>query len=331
MIADRLSERPTATDLLLAVDVGGTSVKGALLTGDGALLTASRVRTAQDHRAPLDSVHLAIDTLLAEAPSPPAALGLCTPGLVDPERGVVRYAANLGWSDLSLADLLRDRYRIPVWIDHDARAAAAAELAARGGSEVRDLLFVPLGTGVSGALVAGGAVVLGAGGAAGELGHVSIYPDGERCECGQRGCIEVYASAAGILRRYRKAGGRVDSLAEAIARLETDDAIRTVWADAIDALARGLVAMTAVLDPQLIVLGGGLSLSGTALLEPLRERLTELLTWRRPPELALSALGATGGIVGAALLAAGSLPPSAVRRLHTDLEARDAPDTGSSP
>jgi len=168
---------------------------------------------------------------------------------------------------------------------------------------------VALGTGIGTGHVRDGRVATGATGGAGELGHIPVYPDGEPCACGQRGCLEVYASAAAVARRYavsRAAVGDPDPHANAdavVARLDSDPVARAVWVKAIEALALALATTTLLVDPGLIVLGGGLARAGDALRGPLSGRLSARLAWRAPPPIELSALGTDAGWRGAGLLA----------------------------
>jgi glucokinase len=154
-------------------------------------------------------------------------------------------------------------------------------------------------------------VAAGSAGGAGELGHIPVYPDGDRCACGQIGCLETYASAASIGRRYTARTGTVVSGSDdVVARLGDDPAADAVWAEAIEALALALATTTLLIDPGVIVLGGGLARAGDTLLRPLSARLTARLAWRPPPPIELSVLGTDAGWRGAALLAwtAGSVP-----------------------
>lgn len=235
----------------------------------------------------------------------PVAVGLVVPGLVDEVRGVVHYAANVGLQDVQLRDLAQQRLGITVTLGHDVRAGGLAEGmfgAARG---VEDFLFLPIGTGIAGAIYVGGQPYAGAVGQGGEIGHIPVLPAGEQCRCGQLGCLETYASAASIARRYAQQGGPPGtSTPEIVSRASSGDLIaRRVWADAVAALACALATYTMLLDPELIVIGGGLAESGEALLGPLVTALGERLTWREPPALVLAALGASAGTYGAAILA----------------------------
>jgi glucokinase len=162
-----------------------------------------------------------------------------------------------------------------------------------------------IGTGISGEVRVAGRTVLGAGAAAGELGHAPVWPDGEPCPCGQRGCLERYASAAAISRRYaERHGTAIFESAGAIAgRLDHDPVARRIWTEAVEALAIAFASYTMIVDPTMIVIAGGLSGAGEALVAPLRIALAERVVWRDPPAVRVSPLGARGGLIGAALTA----------------------------
>ncbi|GAA0318385.1 ROK family protein [Kineococcus aurantiacus] len=290
---------------MLAVDVGGTGLKGAVVDARGHTVAVRDRPSRAGGRPVVDNLRDLLADLAALAaaagPERPVAVGVGTPGTVDEASGTVVYASNLGWRDLGLRRLLEEATGLPVAVGHDGRAAGRAEQLVSGTRG--NFVFVPIGTGISAALVVGGVAVAGVSGAAGEFGHVVVHPDGELCPCGQRGCVEAYAAGAAVLRRYLARGGRAASTAEVVGRLGTDALARQVWAEAVHALALGLQGLTVLLDPAEVVLGGGVSAAGPLLLEPLEVRLRSLLAWREPPPLRTARWGTEAGRVGAALLA----------------------------
>lgn len=244
--------------------------------------------------------------LRATAEGDVVGAGVATPGMLDEQRGIVHYASNLDWRDVPLLDILEDELRLPVAVGHDVRAAGLAERtfgAARGSS---DFALVPIGTGVAAALVTAGGTITGATGAAGEFGHIPVVPDGEPCTCGQHGCLEVYMSGAGVARRYREAGGEPLSARRIVARLGADPLADRIWGEAVAVLAQGLTILTLLLDPKVIVLGGGVSQAGDALFAPLEHAVSAGLTWRQRPAIVRSGLGEDAGRAGAGLLAFGA-------------------------
>jgi glucokinase len=292
-----------AQSTVVAVDVGGTTIKAALVDSDGRELRRL-VRATQTGHGPTHVVRQIGDVTLELAQPGTVAVGLSVPGIVDGSTGLARVAANLGSRDLPLGDLLGARLGLPVVVEQDARAATLAECELGHGREVPDLITVVIGTGIGAGLVVAGRLVTGASSSAGEFGHLPVHPDGELCPCGQRGCVEAYASAGGIARRYRAAGGPPDrTVAQIVAGLDADPLARRIWSEAVQALALALASSTLLLDPALIVLAGGLSNAGDRLLEPLRTAVQRALAWRPAPPIKVSPLGDGAGRAGAAILA----------------------------
>ena len=295
---------PAPTDItVLGLDVGGTVMKGLVVDANGTEVRRE-LRPTPVFDGPAAVVG-AIRTFAADlcVGVGVGAVGLAVPGLVDPAAGRARYAANLGWRDVPLAALLEDDLGVPVRVDHDVRTAGLAEAELGAARGCRDHLFVAIGTGVAAAACVGGAMLAGTSGAAGELGHIPVYPDGLSCACGQRGCLEAYASAAAIARRYaRRTGDALDAVAVA-SRLDDDPVAAELWAEAAAALGIALATYTLIADPELIVLGGGLSNAGEVLVTPVVKELGARLTWLPTPRVTVAELGSDAGCVGATLLA----------------------------
>jgi glucokinase len=302
---------PGPTDVrVLGLDVGGTVMKGLVVDATGrALRREQRATPVSDGPAAVVDAIRAFATDLC-AGSGVAAVGLAVPGLVDPMAGLAHYATNLGWQDVPLAALLEDDLGLPVRVDHDVRTAGLAEAELGAARGCRDYVFVAIGTGVAAAACVGGAMLAGRSGAAGELGHIPIYPDGLPCACGQRGCLEAYASAAAIGRRYARRTGEALDAAAVAGRLDADPVAAEVWAEAAVALGIALATYTLIADPELIVLGGGLASAGEALVTPVVKELTARLTWLPTPRVAVAELGSDAGCVGATLLARRALAPA---------------------
>jgi glucokinase len=199
---------------VIALDVGGTGMKAALVGTEGALLHQTRRATGRE-RGPEAVVDDILD-FAAELRTygterfgePAAAAGVAVPGIVDEERGIAAYSANLGWRDVPLRELLGTRLGgVPVALGHDVRTGGLAEGRIGAGRGADRFLFVPLGTGIAGAIGIGGRVEAGAHGFAGEIGHIVVRPGGTACPCGQRGCLERYASAAAVSEAWAAASG----------------------------------------------------------------------------------------------------------------------------
>ena len=295
---------------VVALDVGGTSMKGALVDQDAQVYARQAFGTpvAAGVDAVLDQIGAALQTLAGRASAvglaAPDAAGLAVPGIVDEARGVAVRAANIGWHDVALVQILERRLGLPVALGHDVRAGGLAEnvLGAAAGS--RDMLFVALGTGIAASCIVDGRLLV-AGGYAGEIGHVSVDVDGEPCGCGGRGCLERVASAAAIARRYTaRSGVEVTGAAEVAAFVRRGDPVaQAVWDEAVDALVGVLCTSITLLGPEVVVIGGGLAEAEDLLLKPLEAGMVARLSFQRRPRLVRAALGDQAGCLGAALLA----------------------------
>lgn len=287
-------------------------MKAALVGAGGELLHRARRATGRERgpEAVVESILGFAAELRAHGErhlgEPAAAAGVAVPGIVDADRGVAAYSANLGWRDVPLRDLLSRRLAgAPVALGHDVRTGGLAEGRIGAGRGADRFLFVPLGTGIAGAIGIDGRVEAGAHGFAGEIGHVVVRPGGTPCPCGQAGCLERYASAAAVSAAWAEASGDPEADAAGCARAVTSgdpNAVR-IWQEAVDALADGLVTALTLLDPRTIIIGGGLAEAGDTLFTPLRDAVRRRLTFQKPPSVVPAALGDTAGCLGAGLLA----------------------------
>ncbi|GAA1939301.1 ROK family protein [Kitasatospora viridis] len=302
----------------IALDVGGTYIKGGATGPDGTLRTTGRWPTLADRGpdAVLDSV-LAAAAELAERHRP-AAAGIAVPGIVDEATGVCLLAANLGWRGLAVRERLTEALGIPVALGHDVRAGGLAEARLGAGRGSRNFLFVPVGTGVAAALMIGGRALAGSHSTAGELGHLPLLAGGGACPCGGRNCLETVASAAAIARHYAADTGERDVTAKEVGERAAagDRSAVAVWHTAIEALAEGLAAATTLFDPERIVIGGGLARAGERYFGPLRAAVAERLAFPRTPEIVPAELGHHAGCQGAALLATDLLAVRTARQAH---------------
>ncbi|MFJ8335271.1 ROK family protein [Streptomyces sp. NPDC094437] len=297
---------------VIALDVGGTGMKAALIAAEGTLLHRARRATGRE-RGP-DAV---VETILGFAADlaaygvehlgePASAAGVAVPGIVDDRLGTAVYSANLGWRDVPLRDLLSRRLAgVPVALGHDVRTGGLAEGRIGAGRGADRFLFVALGTGIAGAIGIEGRVEAGAHGFAGEIGHIVVRPGGAVCPCGRRGCLERYASAAAVSESWAAATGdpAADAADCARAVLSGDPNAVRIWRTAVDALADGLVTALTLLDPRTLIVGGGLAEAGETLFTPLREAVAARVTFEKPPSILPAALGENAGCLGAGLLA----------------------------
>ena len=300
----------------VGVDVGGTKVLGVVTDDAGAILHEARRPTPKGGPAILDTVAAVAGDLGAGRPG--ATLGVGIAGLVE-RRGVLLAAPNLAVDEaLNVRGGLRDRLHVDVAVDNDATCAALAEWRAGAAAGFDDVVLVTLGTGIGGGLVLGGVVQHGAHGFTGEYGHMVVDPAGPPCPCGRRGCWERYASGAGLawLARRAAAEGRLDAPG-GIDDLRGEDVRASALAGDVGALAVvdefarwvaiGLVNLTNLVDPAILVLGGGLA-ADPGLYEPPIARWFAALLYsseiRPAPKLAFATLGEHAGAIGAALLGA---------------------------
>lgn len=296
-----------ATEVVAAVDIGGTRIKAALVDRSYAVLAQTTTPTPPDIAADIGgAVAATVKALLRSVPPGQSAhlvgCGVVVPGLVDEEQGIGIYSANLGWRDLDIRTQVESFLGLPAVVGHDVRAGLLAESRLGAARGHRQVLFMPLGTGIAGALLLDGSVVSGDGWA-GELGHVVIDPSGPTCPCGQRGCLEVLASAGAIERIYGAQSEEPLSAEHIAARAAAGEPLAcTVWAGAVRALGQAIVMTVTLTGVDLVLVGGGLSQSGEVLLTPLRDDVAGRLTFQRPPTIQRAGLGDRAGSLGAACL-----------------------------
>lgn len=250
--------------LVLAADIGGTVMRAALVDLDaGALLARSEVPThpADGFEAATTRLGDAIEEVAAHAEGAPFALGVSTAGPLDPRTGTYQYPPNLpGWHGRSMRDDLAARFRLPVAVGHDATLAALAESRFGAHAGARDLVYLTVSTGIGAGIFAGGRALTGSRGGAGEVGHVIVNPGGHACGAGCPGCLEGEASGVAIGAIASERLGRPLDAHECFALAEDGDPVaREVVLRAIEFLGAGLAGLLAALDPQAIILGGGVA------------------------------------------------------------------------
>jgi glucokinase len=309
--------------LTVGVDVGGTKIAAGVVDEQGTIVATSRRESpAMDSEA----VEATIAELVLDLTKEHAieAVGVGAAGFVDVRRATVLFAPNIAWRDEPLKAELERLTDLPVVVENDANAAAWGEFAFGGGKDVDDFLLVTVGTGVGGGIVLDGQLHRGAFGVAAEIGHLRVVPNGRPCGCGNLGCWEQYASGSALVRDaqervaaggddvaglLKRAGGRVEDLTGPIVT-EAAQAGDTVAIELLAEVGRwlgeGIASLTAVLDPAVVAIGGGVSEAGDLLLEPIRRHFRANLTARayRPElEIRRAELGNKAGLIGAADLA----------------------------
>jgi glucokinase len=309
---------------VIALDVGGTNLKGALMGADGVVLSEARRPTGleQGPGAVVRGILDFAEDLAAEGRQrfgeAPSAIGLVVPGIVDQVHGIAVHAVNIGWQDVPFRALLGERLGgggtkdCPVVLGHDLRAGGLAESRMGAARGIDRFLFVALGTGIAAAIGIEGRVEAGSSGRAGEIGHIVVRPGGIRCGCGQFGCLERYASASAVGRAWAAAGGDADATAADCARAVEagDQRARTVWKSAVDVLADGLLTAITLLDPTALLVGGGLAEAGDTLFVPLRAAVGRRIALQTLPEIIPARLGDSAGCLGAGLMAWDLFAPS---------------------
>jgi glucokinase len=313
---------------VIALDVGGTDIKSAIVTRGGdpdALdeILVERVtptRAADGPEASVAAVLAAVEALRAEVPAGYQVLGvgLAVPGTVDESAGLVVSAENLDWVDLPLRQVVADATGLPVGFGHDVRAGGLAEARLGAGRGAPDHAYVSIGTGIAAAVVLHGQVYVG-GGYAGEIGHGGAH-GGAPCPCGGTGCAETFASAAGMARSYRELTGatsdEVPGSAEVLARAHAGDVVaREVWDRAVDRLGELVAEMVRVLALPVVVIGGGLVRAGDDLMVPLDAAVRSYLTIHPAPRLVPATLGSAAGTYGATVLAWDAVGAAALESL----------------
>lgn len=293
--------------LSLAVDVGGTTIKAEVVDGRGQVL-ASGVEPTPSGELALGSVtrlgRRLIDKVEADGRGPVSRAGVALPGIVDRARGIGVFSANVGWRHRAFGPPLEAAWAMPVLVDHDVTIAGWAEWQAGAARGCDDMFFVALGTGVAASIVAGGRLLRGGLGQAGEFGHVVVRPGGPLCGCGARGCLEAVCSGSSIARAYAAMTGReVEGSAGVLLAMADDPVAVRVWDEALAALADGLISVVNIISPALIVVGGGLAEAGDALIKPLQDALAGRAGAVPVPEITGAQFGARAALVGAALLA----------------------------
>ena len=289
---------------VVAVDVGGTEIKSALVDSDFNVIATATAPTPKADTTGAETVK-AIAAIVAQFSTqhPVDAVGLAVPGALDEPAGTSRWSGNLQWKNLPIRDLLHAAIKIPVAFGHDVRTAAVAEVRNGAAKGARNAIFIPVGTGIAAAFIIDGEI-RSAEGYAGEIGHINVngkYP----CVCGKNGCLEAASSTLAISKAYEAQSGKTGTTTEEIYKLVVagDSVATQVWDDATAAMARGCETLITLLAPEVIVFGGGLSNAGETFLKPIRDYLDSSLTFQRKPRLEIARYGAKAGTIGCAMLA----------------------------
>jgi glucokinase len=301
----------TQESAAIGVDIGGSKVVAATVGPAGEVLDREdRVTPGRTTDASVveDVIADAVEALRARCRV--AALGVGAAGFVDRDQQRVMFAPHLSWRDEPLAKRLSERLAMPVLVDNDANAALWAEHRFGVARDARDVVMITLGTGIGGAVLVGGGVYRGRNGMAGEFGHMQVVPNGRPCECGGTGCWEQYCSGKALARFAREARSELAGPALTDAARAGDPIALGAFNEVGRWLGTGVANVVAALDPELVVIGGGVSSAGELLLDPARRTLQETLVgggFRETPRLVAAELGPLAGAIGAADLARSAL------------------------
>jgi glucokinase len=291
----------------VGVDIGGSKIVAVAVGPAGEVLdredrvTPGRTTDASVVEAVITD---AVKTLMARCRV--IAVGIGAAGFVERTQQRVMFAPHLSWRDEPLAERLRQRLGLPVLVENDANAALWAEHRFGAARDARDVAMITLGTGIGGALLIGGKVYRGRNGMAGEFGHMQVVPNGRPCECGGTGCWEQYCSGKALARYASEADSPLSGPALTEAARSGDAVALGAYSQIGRWLGTGVANVVAALDPELVVIGGGVSSAGELLLEPARRTLEGVLVgkgFRETPRLVVADLGPLAGAIGAADLA----------------------------
>lgn len=326
------------TDVIAGIDIGGTKIALALASTDGRLIVKERIPTNVG-RAPetiLDEALARLERMANDASARIAAIGCGCGGPLDRSRGLILSPPNLpGWDEFPIVEIIEEKFNVRIVMDNDANAAALGELTYGAGRGFDNIVYITISTGIGGGVIVRGEVVHGVRDGGGEVGHIMVQPDGERCPCGSRGCLEWLCSGTNIARRAKeklragaassmtKIAGGIDAVTTHTvveAAREGDALAREIWDETIRLLSIGVGNIIVTLAPQAIIIGGGVSAAGDFLIEPLRAAVNErvkILPAERV-QILQAALGGDSGIYGALILGQQALAETKKENLAAD-------------
>ena len=313
----------------IGIDVGGTNVKIALVDGEGKIIYSNSVPTyaQMGYEYTVNNIKQAIRDLMKETNTDDKeieGIGFDFPGQVDYKTGVVKLAPNIpGWVNVPIAQMIEEEFNIPTRIDNDVRCAALGELKFGAGKGCENFVCITVGTGIGSGLVINGQLVRGAANAAGEIGHIKLQMNGGPiCGCGDTGCLEAFASGPSIVamaQEYLKGGKSTKFREMAGADGEITPYIVAKAAEAGDPVAKrifeivgtyigmGLVSVINLLNPEKVIIGGGVAAAGDLLLDPIRKTIKEraMVVAGNSVEIVPAELGNSAGVIGASMLVEG--------------------------
>jgi len=309
----------------IGIDVGGTNIKIALVNSNGEILYSSSIPTRSEmgYEYTVNNMKQAISTLLKETNSQKndiEGIGFGFPGQVDYKTGIVKNLPNIpGWVNVPIAEIIEKEFGITTKIDNDVRCAALGELKYGAGKGCENLICITVGTGIGSGIILNGKLVRGASNAAGEIGHIKLFSNGDKlCGCGDYGCLEAYVSGPSIVEmandylkggkstKYREMadGGEITPYIVAQAAQQGDGVAKRIYTIMGEYLGTGLASVVNLLNPERIIIGGGVAGCGDLLIAPLKETLLKraMPISAQAVEIVAANLGNNAGVIGSSLL-----------------------------
>lgn len=312
----------------IGVDVGGSNIACAVVNEECEIISRSKAKThgktgSIDYTEVLDIIIRTVNLACEAAgikPSDASSIGIGCPGICNSDMGIVEYTNNLGFRNVPLKTDVEDEFKIPVYLDNDANAAAFGEYIAGAAMGAKNAVVITLGTGVGSGIIINGRIYRGTNFAAGEIGHTVIVADGLPCSCGRKGCFEAYSSATGLVNMTKKAAEKhPESLINKLIKEDGKTSARTAYKAAklgdevgqkvteeyVKYLAVGIANVINTFQPDILCIGGGVCNEGSLLLNPLKEAVYKEIYSRdskKTTRLAICTLGNDAGIIGAAML-----------------------------
>ncbi len=314
--------------VVAGIDIGGTKIAVALENLSGEKIAVRRLPTQVEigAYAIIETVFQAITEMLEENRAKLVAAGIGCPSPLDVEKGLVMSPSNLrDWNNFPIAELFRERFKVPVALDNDANAAALGEYVYGAGRGYKNIVYVTVSTGIGGGIILNGEILHGVSGDSGEIGHTIVQPDGIRCNCGSIGCLETICAGVHIARRARErlADGEPSLMNEMTANINevttktVVEAVRRgdklaieIWDETCRFLAIGIANVISILAPEAVIIGGGISAAGDLLFAPLRRLLPEFVSMIPAEKINIipAELGGESGVCGALVMAKKVVP-----------------------
>ena len=299
--------REKAAQVRVGIAIGGTDTRIGLIDVHQHVIAERMIKTNAERPAEevVEEIGRTVLALLEQQKIPMdqcVGAGIGVPGTVDRKQGVVRYSNNIRWEDVDIVKEMGKYLPLPIYIANDADCAALGEVTAGAGRDYQDVIMLTLGTGVGGGIILDGNIYEGKGIGGSELGHMVIVEDGEQCTCGRKGCLEAYVSETALIRDVRCAVGKELTPEAIFAAAKKDEAVKAVVDSYIRRLGTGIVNIVNIFRPQLVLLGGGVSVQGEELIKPVEEIMRQGCFGKEKselPQIKIASLGNEAGMIGA--------------------------------